>query len=101
MGIDLHQQWSTFAPNQNISYEEFLAHFDWQPTTHLNWKVEGGIQRQRGAGADQDLAVVRTHLEWAAGKIRVNLGYEYQARDLSGETQNSHFIFLRARRYFW
>jgi hypothetical protein len=101
MGIDLHQQWSTATPNQHITYEDFLAHFDWQPTSHLNWKIEGGIQRQRGGGTDQDLAIARTHLEWTQGKIRIHLGYEYQNQDLSGETRESHFIYLRARRYFW
>jgi hypothetical protein len=100
MGIDLHQQWSTYSPNQRTTYDDILAHFDWQPAAHLNWKIEGGIQRQRGGGVDQDLAVARTHLEWAAGKIRANLGYEYQDRDLSGQTLGSHFIYLRLRRNF-
>jgi hypothetical protein len=101
MGIDLHQQWSTSTPNQHITYEDFLGHFDWQPTPHLNWKVEGGIQRQRGGGTDQDLAILRSHLEWIQGKILVHLGYEYQNQDLSGEKQESHFIYLRVRRNFW
>ena len=100
MGLDLHQQWSTSTPNQHINYEDFLAHIDWQPTSHLNWKIEGGIERQRGGGADQNLAIVRTHLDWVQGKIHVLFGYEYQNQDLSGETQESHFIYLRARRNF-
>lgn len=100
MGIDLHQQWSTYSPNQKIDYYDFLAHFDWQPAPQLNWKVEGGIQHQTGGGADQDLGVARTYLEWTAGKIRANLGYEYQDRDLSGQFLKSHFIYLRLRRNF-
>jgi hypothetical protein len=100
MGVDLHQQWSTYSPNQKIDYYDIMAHFDWQPTPHLNWKVEGGIQHQRGGGADQDLAIARSYLEWTQGRIRAHLGYEYQGRDLSGQTLESHFIYLRLRRYF-
>lgn len=100
LGVDLHQQWSTYSPNQKIDYYDIMAHFDWQPAPHLNWKIEGGIQHQRGGGADQDLGVARTYLEWAQGRIRANLGYEYQGRDLSGQTLQSHFIYLRLRRYF-
>jgi len=100
LGLDLHQQWSTYSPNQKIDYYDVMAHFDWQPMPHLNWKIEGGIQHQRGGGADQDLGVARSYLEWSQGRLRANLGYEYQGRDLSGQTLQSHFVYLRLRRYF-
>jgi len=101
-GVDLRQQWSDYpSQRQSATYYDFLAHYEWQdPRLRLTWSVEGGLQRQRGLGLDQDLLVARTHLEWHIGKINLHVGYDYQNRDFNGETMARHFAYLRFRRNF-
>ncbi len=71
-----------------------------EPRLHLSWSVEGGLQRQRGLGLDQDLFTARTHLDWNIGKLNAHLGYDYQNQDFNGETRMRNFAYLRFRRNF-
>ncbi len=101
ISINLSQRWTDYInENQRATYYDFIARYDWRPTSYLTWAVEGGLQQQRGRGLDQDLAAARTHLDWKLGKLVANLGYEYEAQDFSGQNRLRHFVFLRMERKF-
>jgi len=66
----------------------------------LDWNAEAGLHQERGGGQDQDLFAARTYLNWNIGKLRVNLGYEYEDQEYVGTGRTRNFVFLRARRTF-
>jgi len=107
-GIDLSQQWNIYPPGsgtstnqtQTASFYNFMAHYEWHPTSELSWSVEAGYQRQSGTGYDQDLFTVRTYLNWMVGKLEFRLGYEHDNQEYTLEKRERDYVFLRLRRNF-
>jgi hypothetical protein len=106
--IDLNQQWTVNYVNtgtgtrqsQNMTFYNFMFHYQWHPIASLSWTAEIGYRQQRGFGLDQDLFAARSYLNWMAGKLQIHLGYEHGFQDIKGETQERDFVFLKARRIF-
>lgn len=99
--LDFHQRWTDYPDqDQRATYYDFVGRFQWHPTAHLSCTVEGGLQRQRGRGLDQDLSGARTHLDWVQGRLTLNLGYEYTDENFAGERRQRNFVFLRMKRRF-
>ena len=107
--INLRQQWSSY-PNattdtgtnqsQSETYYSFTLRYVWHPTGRLNWSTDAGYEQQRGYGLDENLMVARSNVSWHIGKLDLNLGYEYQNQEYTGETRDRNFFFLRMRRDF-
>ena len=108
LGIALNQNWSIYSFNdessasrqQKTTFYNYMLHYEWRPTSRLNWNTEAGLQQQRGSGVDQDLFAARTYLNWAVAKLEVHLGYEHQAQDFNGQIQKRDYVFFRVRRNF-
>jgi hypothetical protein len=108
LGVDLSQQWTTFSSGagatatetQRLSFYNFMAHYNWHPFVRVSLNVEAGYRRQRGLGFDQDLFAVRSYLNWTVGKLEFRLGYEHENRDLTSESRERDFGFLRVKRSF-
>ena len=105
-GMDLRQQWSEYPggsgtnSSQNVTYYSFTSRFEWHPLAGLSWNNEAGYEEQRGAGADQDLIVLRSYLNWLIGKLDFRLGYEFQNQQYTLEKNQRNFVYVRLRRNF-
>jgi len=107
VSINLDQQWSFYPANggatnttSSLTFYNYRLHLGWTPNGFLDWNAEAGLQQERGGGQDQDLFAARTYLNWNIGKLRVNLGYEYEDQEYVGTGRTRNFVFLRARRTF-
>jgi len=108
LGINLNQEWSDYSfsdqssasQQQKTAFYNYMLHYEWHPTSGLNWNTEVGLQQQRGGGLDQDLFAARTYLNWTVAKLEVHLGFEHEDQDYSGETQRRDYVFLKMRRNF-
>jgi hypothetical protein len=108
VGIDLSQQWSIYPPGsgtstnqtQTATFYNYMVHYEWRPTSELNWHVEVGYQQQAGIGYDQNLFAVRTYLNWLVGKLEFRLGYEHDNQQYTLEARERDLVFLRMRRNF-
>jgi len=101
-GLNLRQEWADYpSQHQRATFYDFMGSYEWRPALlHFGWTAEGGLQRQRGAGLDQDLYTARTYFNWNLGKLSLHLGYEFQDQNFSGELRKRNFAFLRAMRKF-
>jgi hypothetical protein len=101
-GVTLRQQWSEFPlQNESARYYDFLAHYEWQePAIRMTCSAEGGLQRQRGFGLNQDLLVARLRFEWLVGKLNISLRYDYQDQEFNSESRVRHFAYLKLKRTF-
>jgi hypothetical protein len=108
LGINLNQTWShySFSSDTSASQQEktvfynYMLHYEWHPTSRLNWSTEAGLQQQHGSGVDQDLFAARTYLNWMVGKLEMHLGYEHEDQSFSTEIQKRDYVFLKVRRKF-
>jgi hypothetical protein len=102
VSVNLDQRWNDYVQQQErVSYYDFIARLEWRPFSRLTCDLEGGVQNQSGGvGLDQDMATARAHVDWGIGKTTLRLGYEYGSQNISGEWQETHFIFLHLRRNF-
>jgi hypothetical protein len=110
VGVDLNQQWNINSsgsvdgqpamPEEQMTFYNFMLHYDWRPVSSVDWSSEIGYQRQQGFGLDQNLFAARTYLNWVFGRLQVNLGYQHENQDLPQERRERDFVFLRARRNF-
>lgn len=101
ISLNLAQSWIDYPDlHEQTSYYSFIGRFFWQPTPHLTWDVEGGLESNRGNGLDQDRATARTHLDWRMGKLSWRIFYEYGDQLINGETRTRHLIQLSFRRVF-
>jgi hypothetical protein len=107
LGVDLSQQWLTTTYNtgptnqtQNLTFYNFLLHYQYRITAGLTWAVEGGYRQQRGFEQDQDLFAARTYLNWIVGQLQVHLGYEHENQLINNEKRDRDFGFIRVRRTF-
>ncbi|HEU6446874.1 MAG TPA: hypothetical protein VFV23_00365 [Verrucomicrobiae bacterium] len=108
IGINFNQQWSYYpagsgssaTQSQDMTFYNYMVHYDWHPFVGFNWSAEAGFQQQRGVGLDQDLFAARTYLNWFIGKLEIHVGYEYENQDFTGQTRERNFAFLRLRRNF-
>ena len=107
-GIDLSQQWNIYPPGSGTSSNEtqtatfynVTVHYEWRPTSELNWRAELGYQRQSGLGYEQNLFSARTYFDWMAGKLEFRTGYEHDSQKYTGESRERDLVFLRMRRNF-
>ena len=101
ISLNLAQSWNDYPDlHESTTYYSFIARFFWQPTPQLTWDIEGGLERDRGNGLNQDRAAARTHLNWRMGKLSWRVFYEYGDQLINGETRTRHLIQLSVRRVF-
>jgi len=110
LSIYLDQQWSFYPAStatgskaNDITFYNYRLHYGLSPLPGVTWSAEAGLQQQRGGVQAEDLFTFRTYLEWTAGRLKVNLGYEYDNQKYTATTttgQQRHFAFLRFRRNF-
>jgi len=107
-GIDLSQQWNIYPAGSGTSSNEtqtatfynFMVHYEWRPTSEINWRAEVGYQKQSGLGYDQNLFSARTYLNWLVGRLEFRLGYEHDSQRYTAESRERDLVFLRMRRNF-
>jgi len=101
ISLNLAQSWNDYPDlHERTTYYSFIARFFWQPTAHLTWDIEGGLEQDRGNGLDQDRTAARTHLEWHLGKLSWRVFYEFGDQLINGETRTRHLVQLSMRRVF-
>jgi hypothetical protein len=101
LSIDLDQGWTTFRDtNTRQTSYGLITRYQQRLTSTLAWSAEGGVRIERGFGFDRDYATVRTELNWAIGKLKVKLGYEYGNESHPTDLRERHYCYLRARRTF-
>jgi hypothetical protein len=108
LGIDLSQQWNVYPAGsgtsadltQNATFYNYQIHYEWRPTSEINWRVELGCQQQSGLGYDQNLFAARTYLNWLVGRLEFRLGYEHASQRYTAESRERDLVFLRMRRNF-
>ena len=101
VGLDVDQRWTSFRDQgtQQSSYG-FIARYREQFTSALAWNVEGGMRIDRGPGFDRDYGIVRTELDWAVGKLKVKVGYEFSSESHPTDLMQRQFAYLRIKRDF-
>jgi len=101
VSLNLNESWTTYpdADRKLTSYQA-IGRYRIQFGPYLVWSAEGGVQQQRGEAADHDLTVARTTLDFAMGKLILQLGYEYSDEDLLGDLRTRHFLYFRGKRTF-
>jgi hypothetical protein len=107
LSLNFNQEWSyypatggTTNQSSDLTFYNYQLHFSWRPTAAVEWTTEAGLQQQRGENQDQDLLAARTYLNWSVGKLKVNLGYEYEDQEYVGTGRFRNFAFVRVRRNF-
>jgi hypothetical protein len=99
--LDFRQRWATFpTEHRSLTDYNFVTRYHQRITSYLYYLVEGGVRWEQGQGLDQRQATARTELNFALGKLRVHLGYQFNNDDIRGELREKHFVYLRARRNF-
>jgi len=108
IGFDFNQQWNIYPAGsgtstnsaQTATFYSCMAHYEWRPTSEINWRAELGYQQQSGLGYDQKLFSARTYLDWQVGKLELRLGYEHDSQRYTAESRERDLVFLRMRRNF-
>lgn len=78
----------------------FMLRYKWHITHAVNWDLEGGMRIVRGRGLDQDLGVMRTGIEYAYGRLRAGLTYQFEDENFLGEMRRRHLLFFHVKRTF-
>jgi len=101
LSLDFDQSWTTFRDEdtEQDSYG-FIARYQQRLTSTLTCSMEGGVRIDRGYTFDRDYGTVRTELDWAVGRLRVKLGYEYGGESHPQDLTQRHYAYLRIRRTF-
>ena len=101
LSFDFDQSWTTYRDTntRDTSYG-LITRYQQRLATTLTWSAEGGVRIERGYGFDRDYGIVRTELNWAVGKLKVKLGYEYGNESHPTDQRVRHYCYLRARRTF-
>jgi len=108
LGLTFNQQWINYPAGsgdsaqraEDLSYYNYLLHYDWHPGGGLSVHVEGGLQQQRGTLEDQNLLAARVHLAWVRGKLEVHCGFDHENLEYVNDVYGRNFVFLRMRRNF-
>ena len=108
VGLSFNQQWNSFSGGtqfgvvqpQDMTFYNYMLHYDWHPVGGLNFNAEAGYQQQRGGYYDEDLFAVRTYLDWFVGKLEFHLGYQHDNQQFTRERNDRDYVFLRMRRNF-
>lgn len=101
LSFDFRQRWAEF-PREERSVEDysFVTRFTIRLTSYLNYSVAGGVRWEQGGFFDQRQATARSELDFAMGKLKALLGYEFNNDEVGHELRDRHFAYLRVRRYF-
>jgi hypothetical protein len=101
LSMDFRQRWAEF-PREGRDVEDysFVTRFTYRISRYLNYSVAGGVRWEQGGFFDQRQATARTELDFAMGKLKALLGYEFNNDEVGAELRERHFSYLRVRRYF-
>ena len=107
LSLSFSQQWThnlatgtAGSQTTDSTFYDYRLHYSLELYPGLYWSSEAGYQQQHGSNLKEDLIVGHTYLEWAAGRLKVNLGYEYDNDTELGSERVRNFFFLRLRRNF-
>ena len=101
LSLDCDQAWTNYRDDdtKQDSYG-FIARYQQRLTSTLFCRVEGGVRIDRGYTFDRDSGTARAELDWAVGKLRVKVGYEYGSESHPEDLTQRHYAYLRIRRTF-
>ena len=101
LAFDCEQSRTTYVDTgRTRASRSFIGRYRQQLGAFLACHLEGGLRRERGVGFDQDRVAVRVALNYAYGKLRIDLSYDFEDEDLLGELHRRQHVLLRAKRTF-
>jgi hypothetical protein len=98
--LDLSQIWIRLPGDDDRERNTIIGRLRVWLSSDWRFYGEGGLSREIGAGADMDLATARTDLEFGAGQLRMNAGYEFEDQTYLKDERRKHVFSMRARRSF-
>ena len=101
LSFDFDQSWTTYRDtNTSDTSYGLITRYQQRLARTLTWSVEGGVRIERGFTFDRNYGIARTELNWAVGKLKIKLGYEYGNESHPTDQRVRHYCYLRARRSF-
>jgi hypothetical protein len=101
LSLDLSQAWIRFYDSNRTRYNQsVIARCRTQLLPFLAYSIEGGVRRETGRDFNQQLATLRSTLDFDYGLLVVNVGYEFEKESYLTDRHQKHFLFMHAKRRF-